>query len=130
MAVKLYFITGIPWIFELIAYLTLRLDGLNFNLNRLYFFEFCAIVNGSRGVFIFANFILLNRDVRKFLWSHIKLVFQREPPTLGDGNVRHHTSTDNDQSTSNLTTQSTPATYCSETISNTENFEYDEHTHL
>ncbi|XP_046656019.1 uncharacterized protein LOC124349451 isoform X2 [Daphnia pulicaria] len=127
MAVKLFFITGIPWIFELIGYLVSRLDGSNVGL--YYFFEFCVIINTSRGVFIFVNFILLNRDVRKFLWSRVKIISKREPPTLADGTAMHHTNTDNDQSTSNQTTQSTPAT-CSETISNLESFEYDEYTHL
>ncbi len=127
MAVKLFFITGIPWIFKLIGYLAVRLGGLNLGL--YYFFEFCVIINTSRGVLIFVNFILLNRDVRKFLWSHVKLIFQREPPTLGDGTAMHHTNTDNYQSTSNLTTQSSPAT-CSETTSNLESFEDDEYTHL
>jgi hypothetical protein len=63
------------------------------------------------------------------LWSPIKSIFKRENPTLADGTAMHHTNTDNDQSTSNQTTQSTPAT-CSETISNLESFEYDEYTHL
>jgi hypothetical protein len=64
------------------------------------------------------------------LWSHIKSIFKRRPPTLGDGIVLHYTITDNDQSTSNVTTQSSPAT-CSETISNSlDSFEYDEYTHL
>jgi hypothetical protein len=127
MAVKLFFITGIPWIFELISYLTFRLDGSNEGL--YYFLECCQQLNTSRGVFIFINFILLNRDVRKFLWSHVKIAFKREPLTLVDGNVIHHTNTDNDQSTSNLTTQSSPAT-CSETISTLDGFQFDEYTHL
>ncbi len=125
MAVKLFFITGIPWIFEFISHLASRLDGANLGL--YYFLVCCQLLNTSRGVFIFVNFILLNRDVRKFLWSHIKILFKREPRMPVDFNAINHADTD--QSTSNLTTQSTPAT-CSETISNIESFEYDEYTYL
>ena len=75
MATKLFFITGIPWIFEFFAYVYELKYGLFAKV--WYFWEFSQLLNTLRGVFIFVNFIILNRDVRKFLWLRIINVFGR-----------------------------------------------------
>jgi hypothetical protein len=75
MATKLFFITGVPWIFEFFTYMYELKYGLYTKL--WYFWEFSQLLNTLRGVFIFVTFIILNRDVRKFLWLRMKNVFVR-----------------------------------------------------
>ena len=96
MATKLFFITGVPWIFEFIAHLYELKYGLYSQL--YYFFEFCQLFNTSRGVFIFVNFILFNRDVRKFLWPRIQVVFRRKLMPE-DSTETHHTHIEDTYST-------------------------------
>jgi len=73
MALKLFFITGIPWIFELSNWLlpTLIPDLLPHQMK--YLFEISNLFNSLRGVIIFIVFILLQRNVRQ----HLQLSFSK-----------------------------------------------------
>ena len=87
MALKLFFITGIPWVFEFAAWLPFYLTENSFlRTNSVYFFEISNLLNSLRGVIIFIIFIVLNRDVRRFLWPRIKKIFIRE-----DSKIARHT---------------------------------------
>jgi hypothetical protein len=112
MATKLFFITGVPWIFQFIAYLYEVKYGLYTKLR--YFLEFSNLLNTSRGVIIFVTFIILNRDVRKFLWLRMKNVFSRElfnSPEDEDNTVTYHTDDEGTCSTSaSVTTEQTTCT--------------------
>jgi hypothetical protein len=79
MALKLFFITGIPWVFEIAAWLPIYLnDDSLLRTNFVYVFEITNLLNSLRGVIIFTIFIVLNRDVRRFLWPRLKRIFIRE----------------------------------------------------
>jgi hypothetical protein len=79
MALKLFFITGIPWVFEIAAWLPIYLnDDSLLRTNFVYVFEITNLLNSLRGVIIFIIFIVLNRDVRRFLWPRLKRIFIRE----------------------------------------------------
>jgi hypothetical protein len=79
MALKLFFITGIPWVFEIAAWLPIYLnDDSLLRTNFVYVFEITNLLNSLRGVIIFIIFIVLNRDVRRFLWPRLKRIFVRE----------------------------------------------------
>ncbi|XP_057374652.1 uncharacterized protein LOC130695523 [Daphnia carinata] len=76
MALKLFFITGIPWVFEFAAWLPFYLSKDSFlRVNAVYFFEISNLLNSLRGVVIFVIFIVFNRDVRRFLWPRIRRIF-------------------------------------------------------
>lgn len=67
MAVKLFFITGIPWVLEIAAWVPMFLHSTlpNPQLKLIsYVFEISNILNALRGVIIFVLFVLLQRDVR------------------------------------------------------------------
>ena len=74
MAVKLFFITGIPWIFEVAAWLPVYLSNGKYSHSPsyIYFFEIGNLLNSLRGIVIFVIFIVLQRDVRRFLWLRLK----------------------------------------------------------
>jgi hypothetical protein len=102
MALKLFFITGIPWIFEFAAWLPFYLTDNSFlRTNAIYFFEISNLLNSLRGVIIFIIFIVLNRDVRRFLWPRLKRIFVREDSNI----VRSNRS--NIEDPSSFSTQST-----------------------
>jgi hypothetical protein len=83
MALKLFFITGIPWVFEFAAWLPFYLTENSFlRNNSVYFFEISNLLNSLRGVIIFFIFVVFNRDVRRFLWPRIKRIFFREDPNI------------------------------------------------
>ncbi len=83
MALKLFFITGIPWVFEFAAWLPFYLTDNSFlRTNAIYFFEISNLLNSLRGVIIFIIFVVLNRDVRRFLWPRVKRIFIREDSNI------------------------------------------------
>ena len=72
MAIKLLFITGVPWVFEVAAWLPIFLsDGSVLGSNYIYIFEISNLLNSLRGVIIFIIFIVLQRDVRRYLLKRI-----------------------------------------------------------
>jgi hypothetical protein len=102
MALKLFFITGIPWVFEIAAWLPIYLnDDSLLRTNFVYVFEITNLLNSLRGVIIFIIFIVLNRDVRRFLWPRLKRIFVREDSNI----VRSNRS--NIEDPSSFSTQST-----------------------
>jgi hypothetical protein len=110
MALKLFFITGIPWIFEFAAWLPFYLTDNSFlRTNAIYFFEISNLLNSLRGVIIFIIFIVLNRDVRRFLWPRLKRIFVREDSNIVRSNRSNieDPSSFSTQSTSGMTTSST-----------------------
>nr|CAH0105205.1 unnamed protein product [Daphnia galeata] len=113
MATKLFFITGVPWIFE---FFTTYVYELKYGLytKLWYFWEFCQLLNTLRGVFIFVNFIILNRDVRRFLWLGMKNIFSRKlfsPSEDEDNTATYHADDEGTCSTSaSVTTEQTTST--------------------
>lgn len=77
MAIKLFFITGIPWVFEIIAWLPTYLPDVQPILrdNSVYFLEVSNLLNSLRGVIVFVIFIIMQRDVRRYMWLRLKRVF-------------------------------------------------------
>lgn len=69
MALKLFFITGIPWIFEVVNW-TLKVTGYPPS-NIL--FDIANLCNSLRGITIFFVFVLLQRNVR----LHLQLTFRK-----------------------------------------------------
>jgi len=83
MAVKLFFITGIPWVFEFAAWLPFYVTENSFlRTNAVYFFEISNLLNSLRGVIIFIIFVISNRDVRRYLWPRVKRIFIREDSNI------------------------------------------------
>jgi hypothetical protein len=68
LAFELFFITGIPWIFEILAWLP-ALRGLP---GRREFFTVVNFLNALRGLFVFIIFIILRPTVMRFLVSQLK----------------------------------------------------------
>lgn len=74
MAVKLFFIAGIPWVFEIMAWLPNYLPNVSpvWRRHTIYLFEVSNLLNSLRGVIVFIIFVLLQRDARRHLWNRIK----------------------------------------------------------
>ena len=68
LAAELFFITGVPWIFEIVAWL----PALRRYSSAKYFFEVVNLLNSLRGLFVFILFVLLRPTVLKFLMSRFK----------------------------------------------------------
>lgn len=70
MALKLFFISGVPWIFEIFSKLSDLIPetypGLHQNLS--YFLYISTTLNSLRGVAVFIFFVLFQRDARRYLW--------------------------------------------------------------
>nr|CAH0105207.1 unnamed protein product [Daphnia galeata] len=115
MATKLFFITGVPWIFEFFTYVYELKYGLFAKV--WYFWEFSQMLNTLRGVFIFVTFIIFNRDVRRFLWLRVKNVFSRKlfSPSEDVNTATHQTDDEGTRSTSNGVTSTS-----SSSVDNTE----------
>ncbi len=125
MAIKLFFITGVPWVFEVAAWLPIYLtDVPTFRTNSQYFFEVSNLLNSLRGVIIFIIFVVLQRDVRRFL---MKRVFNIKDSVKEASNQR----TSNGQSQSYTTSTHRPATSntrLSITSSSVTSIERDDHS--
>ncbi|KAI9556235.1 hypothetical protein GHT06_018809 [Daphnia sinensis] len=107
MALKLFFITGIPWVFEFAAWLPFYLSKDSFlRVNAVYFFEISNLLNSLRGVVIFVIFIVFNRDVRRFLWPRIRRIFFQADSTI-PGRTRSNME---EPSSTSFATQSTSST--------------------
>lgn len=82
MALKLFFITGIPWVFEIAAWLPVYLSNKPavFQSNSVgqYVLEIGNLLNSLRGIIIFIIFIVLQRDVRHYLMLRIKRIFNKD----------------------------------------------------
>lgn len=106
MALKLFFITGIPWVIEVAGWLPVYLYGASVvfkdNSQLQYFFYFGNLLNSLRGVVIFIIFILLQRDVRHYLTLRMKRIFHKGS---SNANRLHRANTDGGPSVS--TQQST-----------------------
>lgn len=104
MSLKLFFIAGIPWLFEIFAvlsFLFLGEDSVVYQ-NLSYVFQFGTILNSLRGVAIFILFVLLQRDARRYLWRRlVKLI-----PSLRTKADLTGLSNDKPGSISNLNDQS------------------------
>jgi len=68
MALKLFFITGIPWVFEVVNWI-LTVTG-HYPSNLL--FDTANLCNSLRGIIIFFVFVLLQRNVRLHLQLSIE----------------------------------------------------------
>lgn len=104
MALKLFFITGIPWVFEFAAWLPFYLSKDSYwRVNAVYFFEISNLLNSLRGIVIFVIFIVFNRDVRRFLWPRIRRIFFQVDSAIA-GRTRSNME---EPSTTSFATQST-----------------------
>jgi hypothetical protein len=108
MALKLFFITGIPWVFELAAWLPVYLSESQaiFQSNSVgrYFFEIGNLLNALRGIVIFIIFIVLQRDVRHYLMLRLKRIFKKDcPNNVALQHSRGNTDGDPTVSTEQLT---------------------------
>ena len=84
MAIKLLFITGVPWVFEIAAWLSVFLsEGSVLGSNYVYIFEISNLLNSLRGVIIFIIFIVLQPNVRSYLLTQI---FNKEIPVKNSSN--------------------------------------------
>ena len=84
MAIKLLFITGVPWVFEIAAWLSVFLsEGSVLGSNYVYIFEISNLLNSLRGVIIFILFIVLQPNVRSYLLTQI---FNKEIPVKNSSN--------------------------------------------
>ena len=73
-AIKLFFIAGTPWIFEIFAWLPSYFKtGISpqWRQNTVYLFAVSNTLNALRGVVVFIMFVLLQRDVRRYLWLRL-----------------------------------------------------------
>lgn len=68
MALKLFFITGIPWIFEVVNWIFTVTGHSSSNV----LFDVANLCNSLRGVIIFIVFVLLQRNVRLHLQLRIR----------------------------------------------------------
>ena len=68
MALKLFFITGIPWIFEVVNWIFTVTGHSSSNV----LFDVANLCNSLRGVIIFIVFVLLQRNVRLHLQLGIR----------------------------------------------------------
>ena len=77
MAVKLFFITGVPWIFEIVAWLPNYVPSISasWRQHALYLFEIGNLLNALRGVVVFIIFVLLRPDARRQLWVWLQMCF-------------------------------------------------------
>jgi len=95
MALKLFFITGIPWIFEVAAWLPVYLsdspDFLQSNSAGQYVLEIGNLLNALRGVIIFIIFIVLQRDVRHYLMLRLKRIFNKDSSNVARQHSRGNT---------------------------------------
>jgi hypothetical protein len=82
MALKLFFITGIPWMFEVAAWLPVYLSDTPafFQNNSIgqYVLEIGNLLNSLRGVIIFIIFIVLQQNVRHFLMLRLKRILNKD----------------------------------------------------
>lgn len=80
MAVKLFFITGVPWIFEIVAWLPNYLPSISaqWRDNTKYLFEVSNLLNALRGVVVFIIFVLLRPDARRQLLIWLQQCFSRK----------------------------------------------------
>ena len=84
MAIKLLFITGVPWVFEIAAWLPDFLsEGSALGNYYIYIFEISNLLNLLRGVIIFILFIVLQPNVRSYLLTQI---FNKEIPDKNSSN--------------------------------------------
>lgn len=95
MAVKLFFIAGIPWVFEIIAWLPSYLPDVSPHWRRhtVYLFEVSNLLNSLRGVIVFIIFVLMQRDARRHIWLRARKLFSRSepsspPPSVAKGHPR------------------------------------------
>lgn len=104
MAVKLFFIAGIPWMFEIFAWLTNFLLGDSASHQYVnYFFNISTTLNSLRGIVIFVLFVVLQRDTRHYLWNgSVKRL-----PLFKNKSGKNDLSKDKSGSTSNMNNQST-----------------------
>lgn len=113
MALKLFFITGVPWVLEVAAWLPVYLSDtpadFQDNSQIRYFFEVGNLLNSLRGVVIFILFILLQRDVRHYLTLRMKRLFNK-PSNAGrlsrantDGGPSNSTQQSTNRRMSNMT---------------------------
>ena len=69
MALKLFFITGIPWVFEVLAWIPTNYPDLvpNWAEHTSYLFKIGNLLNSLRGLIVFIMFVVLQRNVRRHL---------------------------------------------------------------
>ena len=100
MAIKLFFIIGVPWAFEIAAWIPIFLsDGSSLGNHYIYLFEISNLLNSLRGVIIFIIFIVLQRDVRRYL---LKRIFNKNelPTEAKDSHQQNSNAQINSTSTS------------------------------
>jgi hypothetical protein len=107
MALKLFFITGIPWMFEVAAWLPVYLSGkpASFQNNSVgqYVLEIGNLLNSLRGVMIFMIFIVLQKNVRHFLMLRFRKILNKD---FSD-NIALQNSRTNTDGTPTVSTQQT-----------------------
>lgn len=114
MALKLFFITGVPWIFEIIAWIPqFSLSGKRSEGNWYNIFEISNLLNSLRGVIVFLVFVVFQRDVRRYLVTRFwRIFFKKEiskstdPSRANEMSSTSQPSTSNSRSTSGLNTRS------------------------
>lgn len=89
MAIKLCFITGVPMLFEIIAWVPTYFPDQQPFLrdNLVYFLQVTNVLTASRGVIIFVIFIVLQANVRTYLWLHFSSLFRFKISIRSKGDV-------------------------------------------
>lgn len=85
MVLKLFFITGIPWIFEIIAWLPSYVSNIPqvWRHHMYYLFEISNLLNSLRGVIVFFIFVVLQRDARRYLLVRFRKMFSHRDASVG-----------------------------------------------
>lgn len=120
MAVKLFFLAGIPWVFEIIAWLTNYIPGEYSTLRKtsMHVFGIATTLNSLRGIAIFILFVVLQRDSRRYLWDGLKRYFPsiRETPA-DNGLSKAKSGSSSNLNENNSSNESQPSYLSSEVIS-------------
>lgn len=71
MALKLFFISGTPWLFEIFAlvFISILEEDSVLEQSLSYFFKVITTLNSLRGIAIFIFFVLLQQDPSRYLWQ-------------------------------------------------------------
>lgn len=110
-----YFSSPGPWLFEILAWLPTYLPDKHPVLaaNSKYFFEVSNLLNTLRGVIIFVIFILLQQNVRLYLWQHLTKFFDSGHISKANGNLSDRKAEDvskNNEPSINGSSQSSNST--------------------
>lgn len=73
MALKLFFISGTPWLFEIftLVFISILEEDSVLEQSLSYCFKVITTLNSLRGIAIFIFFVLLQQDPSRYLWYNL-----------------------------------------------------------